>query len=590
MTAAWSALVAFLAGLVAWAELRRKRPRGAWRAAAGVLAVLSLAALALGTGPARGRSGARAAVIVTRGARPAAVRRLADSAGAVIRVLPDAGDPQRFGAGAVRVADLRALLRGAPSIERIIVAGWGLDSASLEAAGERSLGFAPAPGPPGVAAAEWSATVSRGGRLVVRGTTTGLDPGTLVSLGGPGASADSARVARDSTFALSLRPRAEGRFDYLLRAGGVAETLGVAVTPPRRTAVLLIEDAPSFESRYLDDWIRRTGGSLAARTRVSRDRFRTRFVARAPAALSPLSRALLDSFDVVLLDTRTLNALARGDRALLGAAVRGGLGLAVVANDPPLSGDAPLGDLALSAAPGRERRVSWDGSSGGAAVSLAPFRLRAGSTAERLVTDSTGEAVVAWRPEGAGAVLLTLVANPSRWQLGGDRERFADYWSLLLGAVARAPGREWRATHPAAVDRPVGLLRRGGGIAAARIEAPSGASDSVYLAQDPLEPERWEGRWWPRMGGWHRIADDSSSFDVRVSGGWIAEEAAVRRRATAARITAGRGTGQGDTEGPSRRIPDWVWLTLLLASLAYLWSAETPAARGDRSAAGRSRV
>lgn len=576
---------AVAAGLgLAWLEWRRPdRAFRTRRIAATVAAVVSLALLA-GGGGGNGRTDAETAIIATEGAVPSAARRLADSAHARIHVLARAGDARRFGTAARPTPGVAALLRDAPSVSRLIVAGWGLDSTELADAGRRPITFVPGPIPPGIETIRWSGQVPLGGRLVVRGSTTGVPAGSLIQLVGPQGIADTGRIARDSTFVLGTRPRAAAHLRYALRielGGGrvVAETLGTAVVDRPPPSVLILDRSPSFESRYLEDWLRDAGGSLAVRTEISRGRYRTRYLNRSAADLSRLSASALRSFDVVVVGTRTLADLQPADRSALESAMRdGGLGVVLRAEDATLRGGGMLEGFSLAASGGGDRvsRLTWIGDSGGGhPVDLAPLALRGDVGTRPLAADSAGRPVAAWRRQGAGAVAVTLVATPSRWRLGGEAERFASYWSLLLGAVSRPPAAQWEAAGPAMVDRPLHLVRFGPDTApAAAVRAPDGGRDSVFLAQDVIVPSRWEGTYWPRTSGWHRVGGDSLALDFDVAAtGWRTLEAAALSRATAERAAVVTPSGKRNAPGESRRIPAILLFGVFVGAAAVLWSS-----------------
>ena len=576
---------AVAAGLgLAWLEWRRPDRAFRTRRIAATLAAAGSLALLASSGGDGGRTDADTAIVATEGATPSAVRRLADSAHARVYVLPRAGEPRPFGAAARPTPDIAALLRDAPSISHLVVAGWGLDSLELADVGRRPITFIPAPIPPGIATVRWSAQVPLGGRLVVRGSTTGVPAGTLIELAGPQGIADTGRIARDSTFVLGTRPRAAAHLRYALRislGGGrvVAETLGAAVVDRPPPSVLLLDRSPSFESRYLEDWLRDAGGSLAVRTEISRGRYRTRYLNRAAGDLSRLGAAALHSFDVVLLGTRTLAELPPGDRSALESAVRdGGLGVVLRAEDPIPEGGGVLEGFSLAASGSVDRvsRLAWAGDSGGGRpVGLAPLALRGDAETRPLVTDSAGRPVAAWRRQGAGAVAVTLVTTPSRWRLGGEAERFASYWSVLLGAVSRPPGAQWEVAGPAMVDRPLRLARLGPDTAAAAVvETPDGGRDSVFLAQDVIVPSRWEGSYWPRTSGWHRVSGDSLGLDFDVAAtGWHTLEAVTLRRATAERAAAAAASTKRNAPGAPRRIPAILLFGIFVGSTAVLWTS-----------------
>lgn len=577
-------MAAALAAALGLGWLEWRRPDRAFRGrriAAAAAAVLSLALLAAGNS-ARTVS-TDTAVIATEGATPSVVRHLADSAAAPVYLLDRAGDARAFGGGARPTADLASLLRAAPSLRHLVIAGWGLDSTELAAAGERPITFVPAAVPPGIATIRWPGVVPLGGLVTVRGTTIGVPAGTPILLVGPQGVVDSGRIAADSTFVLETRPPAAARLRYALRipiSGVVAETVGVAVVDRAPPRILVLDRSPSFESRYLEDWMRDAGGALAIRTEVSRGRFRTRYLNSSAADLNRLSGPALRSFDVVVLGTRTLAALQPSERAALEAGVRdGALGVVVRAEAPEAPGSGLLEGFSLAPSGGIDRiaRVAWAGdSSGRRAVGLAPLTLQGDAATRVLAADSAGNPVAAWRRAGAGAVAVTLVATPSRWRLAGESERFAAYWSLLLGAVSRPPAAGWETTGPAMVDRPLRLVRFGPDTApAAMVEAPDGRRDSVFLSQDLIVPSRWDGSYWPRMAGWHRLNGDSLTLDFDVAAaGWRTLEATARERTTAERaaiVTAS--AAQRKAPGGPRRIPAIILVVVFVGATAVLWSS-----------------
>ncbi len=572
-------LIATLAALVLGAlEWRRPDPR--WRTARGVasvLAVLALAAL-LAPSPPPARDGG--GVLVTEGATPALVRRVADSLEAAVFVLPEAGAARAFGANARRVADLPALLRREPGLRRLTVTGWGLDPAAAGAAVPMPSGFVAAPAPAGIATLRWPRRAQVGSVVPISGSTTGIAPGTTIHLDGPGGPVDSASVSADSTFTLSARARAAGLISYMLRVdhGGMADTAGIEVVAPTPPRLLVLDDAPSFESRYLKDWMAREGADVVVRTRVSRGRYRTVSVNVASTDVAVLTPALLGRFDVILSDAPALAALSPGERDALERAVRErGLGLVVTAGAVAarLAGHGLLTAFQLHTTPGGglETQVRWNGSVTSPRATRAPYQLGLDGAVRSLAWDSTGHPLAAWAGAGAGAVAVTLVTAPSHWALTGDDATFRGYWALLLDAVARPtdPGWEIGMAGPLLVDRPMTLRRSGTEMTPVIVvQDPAGARDSVFLSEDAFEPGLWTGTYWPRQAGWYRIIDGTAAprFDVRGDDEWHAWQATARTASMQARIVS---QPAGERRRSRRQIPRAVWFGALFAAVALLW-------------------
>ena len=108
------------------------------------------------------------------------------------------------------------------------------------------------------------------------------------------------------------------------------------------------------------------------------------------------------------------------------------------------------------------------------------------------------------------------------------------------------------------------------GIPAISVTSPEGKSDAVALAQDPFDPSRWTGRYWPGTAGWHRLELAGSRaipFRVARNSEWVGLEASARLRATIPRIKP--------VESPSDRARGWLTplaFFLLIGALGVLWT------------------
>lgn len=584
----WSAVAALLAAGLIWLEFRR---------------------------PNRAHLPSRVAAVLTAVAAISALLILPSGAGRLTVLTP--GTPlmarSREGLPLDRIQSVPTFTSRQPVLR---LAGWGLLAHEWPDSLTGPVAFERAELPFGITQLDLPSEVEVGERLVIRGaaTLTGTDSAWIL-LEDPAGPRDSAALTRAAPeFALGDRPRAPGRIAYRLRLRGrgvpeVAETLGVAVQARAPLALLILDASPSFETAYLKRWLGERGARVAVRTAISRGRFRTERLNDPGGELGVLTPSVLARYDAVLADGGSVAALSPGERSLLERQVREqGLGLLITADAPKLLalgtcglirgvGIEPIGESRAG-----EGEKQGDRRTAKPVWTEAPRRSRTGIEAEAaslkpgsvesLVRDEAGRTVAGRRSAGNGRIALTLLRTPSRWVLEGEPELFAAYWSTLLRAVARdtvtrvmiAAEGPVRADHPLTVTLRVSSLRfgaasRGGTAVNPEIRAPrvslvtpSGMVDSLALAQDPFDPARWTGRYWPRVAGWHRLrlgGGRTIPFRVTHPTEWVGLEATARLAATTARLAS------APTRAGTRDLA-LTWLrpamfALLLAALTWLW-------------------
>ena len=333
-----------------------------------------------------------------------------------------------------------------------------------------------------------------------------------------------------------------------------------ALPPP---ALLILDASPSFETTYLKRWLADRGARLTLRIQLTRGRARVEQINDSDGPVAGLTSSALTRYDAVLAEAAALAALGAGERAALTQAVeREGLGLLLTAGDPAAAGLPLLTPFALAPAAEPDRRTArpaWAAmprrSRLGIEVEPAVLRRRAGQ--QQLILDERGRGLAARQSRGAGSVAVTLVRAPSRWQLEGETELFASYWSVLLQAVARDTGTEVRieGRGAPAVDRRMGItLLSGADPVRASIVGPDGTVDPVALARDAFDHRRWSGAWWPRSAGWHA---------VRLAGRDVPFLVVAR---------SDGGIAVAGTAGSERSVWVLVAFGVLLGALTWLWA------------------
>ena len=514
---------------------------------------------------------------------------------------------QRFSVGAItdldtaegpidRLATPGQLVLRLPDLQSINVLGHGLDEAQWrEIPEDLAVHFDP-PALSGPVQVQWTPRLVLGQALILSGIVRleareAVARLELIDPAGLAVATTSARSGQP--FVLTTTPRGPGALEYRLRVlrGDALITddpVGVFVSTDRGARLLVIQSAPSFETRRLTNWAAESGHALIVHSRISRDRDLSQGVNLEEGAPLARTASLLENLDLVLVDGRRWAELPAGEREMLLDAVRSGLGLVLLADMElaawlEVPANASLFGLGLDPVPAAEDVwPSWSGFAPEQPLPLAPFRFDLLS-ARPLTRDETGLLLEAWQPLGKGRVSVSLLRERHRWATSGESSTFARYWARLLRQVAReASGIRWLTPPADARPRPRQrhtLCATQGAASLSFAPRTATAEPATTPLVTPATGARVRcGVVWPTEPGWHvaRLFDaDGNAQDellLKVYGGeeWAAHRYAARQVATRARATATSAAPPGQRRVEVPLSPWWAW-SLLLFSAGALW-------------------
>ena len=615
------AVAAIGAAIFAWLEWRRPDQRN--RAARVVAACLATSALVLvgyftSKPTERMRKSDTEAVLFTQGATiPSATEASHGGRFALPRSRPTRPD-------VAVVPDVAFLRRHHPDVRHVRVEGSGLEPFELEAMEgvHLSVGERPsAPSTPTITFLHVPRQVALGARVEGQGRVDGLQSGEIVeiSLESPDGTRTTTSVGADNkaghNFSLvAPSPAAEGRFVWRLRMSRSSgenaqviadERVGISIVKPPLPRVLALDGAPRIETAHLQRWFAEMGGSFRSRTLVGAGRYRFATASEGAADFAAVDAELLGNVDVVLLDRRALFALSPDERAALRAAVsEQGTGLLLVPSGEGATVNEtqrveetdfflpwkiiPPPELETDDGASRSARLTWPGLS--APLEQAIPLDRIGVDLQRgdaeLVRDTQGRPIVVSARRGRGDIAISLARDTWRWQLAGNGEAFAGYWSHVLSHLARRVSTDsWRIanqeTAPLFVHQPVELRYSTAAATLVPAEVTSlhdGDRAVLPLAQDRDDSTTWRSTFWPRHAGWHRVSAAGGAhldFFVHEAEEWTSLAPARQRQATElfaalqTRVDTPFATPQA-RHGIASATPMALFALFLLSS-SYLW-------------------
>jgi hypothetical protein len=491
---------------------------------------------------------------------------------------------------------LLTLAEQQPALRRLHVLGQGLPVADLSLLNSIPVRLHADYAFRGFETAHWPAHLSLGETLPIEGTVAAsatAGSGAWVVLWADGAGRDSVRLAAgNGSFRLRYQPKTAGLVQYELQLHrpsqpAITELVPVEITAPQLPNVLLLTATPSFEFKFLKNFLGEAHYPVALRTSISRGLVQTDFVNLPTHALDRLTPALLARYGVIVADAATLATLTPAETQALQAAVRAGhLGIVVLAEAVPLPRAAPArADFTVRArpAPTLPQALRWPNMQGAARAPL-PASLIPMPELRVLVSGPQQAVAAASRRLGLGFAVVSVVPETFRWVLQGSQSVYASFWNrLLTAAVPPAPATAlWRVgsrwPHP---GQPLTLHLTGLLAETLPTAAPlaGGPAARLALRQDTRLPEWSSGQYWPTASGWHQVrgpGHTKSAFYVYPPTSWLGPERQERQLATAshnAAITKRDAAAELPVETTEPWPAAWFFGLFLLAA-GYLWLEE----------------
>jgi hypothetical protein len=507
--------------------------------------------------------------------------------------------PQVFGyhvqaKRAISVVDLAEFKARNPAVQTVHVLGYGLEEEALAELSTLQVLPHLSPLPIGVLSASWPQKITLAEQLVIQGKFTSAGQKTRLYLQAAGAKRDSIEIKEgaEQTFSLQFKPKTAGQFVYALQWRDAEdslhmEQLPVVVEAPRLLNVLLLSSAPSFEVKFLKNALAKKGHGVAVRSQVSKGISQTETVNLPNMQINRLTPALLQKFNVVLVDAATTQSLSGQEKLAVQQAVRQeGLGvLTTFTSDRPKA--IPFfAEAVFNRISGKEAingPVKWAGQTSTAVIlPLTAFALQPKLGQQSLAWgNSPKEALVITSRKGAGQVSVSLVPETFPLTLEGKEKLYQEFWATVLTSLAKPLEEPAIFVEPAfaAVHQPVTLTNSG----QSHLQKPIIASEqtkksvSVITVGSTALPSQLSLMFWPQQQGWHtfKTTDQiSSSFFTYPSNSWQTNRLYQLQQANMKAAKVGvQAAGNKDIK-QKEALPLWPFGLGLLLALGFLWIEE----------------
>jgi hypothetical protein len=460
------------------------------------------------------------------------------------------------------------------------VLGDGLPPDILGTTPDAHYAFFPGALPDGILSLRFSRRTVVHQTITLTGTLANSYQGTRLVLEGPGGAEDSLQIANNpASFALTFTPKQAGRFLYRFlvknEAGKLVDTIPmpIEVRGEKKLNILMLQEFPSAEVRYLKNFLAEQGHRLTLRYQLSRNIFRYESANTAPLKVARLDEKLLNDFDLLLLDSDALQSLPAADRRQLETALNKGLGVIVLFNGTP-TGSAALKALhAPEFAPLKQDTVHLTVMKQPLQL-LTPGRYIPAQDGFQSVLQSGTRSLSGYTFSGFGKTGFQLLNETYRFAAEGKPTLYAALWGPLIEQTARVRPQPARlkvlTPEPIYPNEPIDIEILADG------PTPTLLADSipVSLMEDVAIDGRYLGRVWFGETGWHSlaIAQDSaaqSGLYLHDPAHWQSARVAYQHQQN--QLRSGSSVTSGVTTHTLQRISPWIFFALFLLSAGFLW-------------------
>ncbi len=325
---------------------------------------------------------------------------------------------------------------------------------------------------------------------------------------------------QEQVLQFNASPKASGQFVYHLlekndKGDMVSdEPLPIQVLEGERLKVLIVNTFPTFETKYLKNFLTEKGHEVLARTQLTKGKYKFEYFNGASNPIYGFTAENLKGFDLLIIATGSYTVLGSASKAAMEKVAKmNGLGIFIQPNESLFRLSENQSPLQFN------RDFVTETSLGEPAQTLQkyPYNFQQDVRVQEILVDSL--AVAAYIPVEKGKMGTTVLQKTYQLVLDGSDGLYANIWSQILNTIVRGQDRvvEWKAvTQIPRSDQPFEFGLR---TSLNTLEVKTDGGVNIPLLQDGLVYSKWTGTVYPRKTGWNQLEvsnDSIASFSYYV--------------------------------------------------------------------------
>jgi hypothetical protein len=137
----------------------------------------------------------------------------------------------------------------------------------------------------------------------------------------------------------------------------IESKIPIEVKPEEKLNILFVQKYPTAEVRYLKNFLAEKGYAITVRSQISKTNFHYEYSNQESIRIDRLTPELLETLDLVFLDSESLNGLSPSELKTLEQACRAGLGAIILLNSTDTKSKIPLLNASATSLRARHRAI-----------------------------------------------------------------------------------------------------------------------------------------------------------------------------------------------------------------------------------------
>tara|TARA_R110002012_G_scaffold283304_1_gene473530 strand:- start:54086 stop:55840 length:1755 start_codon:yes stop_codon:yes gene_type:complete len=379
--------------------------------------------------------------------------------------------------------------------------------------------------PKGITKLNYPSAAFVGDDVTVQGSYSEGKKGNRLVLSSPrGTGIDSIRLGGlvEENFKLTMHPNVVGKFKYALVEKDSlstilsSEPLPLHIQERQSLKILMINNFPTFETKYLKNYLAEVGHQVTIRTQLTKNKFKYEYFNTAQQAFYNFTEKQLERFDLLFIDFESYLGLSRTDRSALDNSLKNnGLGLFIQPSVSFFNATPERSDFSFVTAESLKTSLGFAPE---VLVDKFPYNFKPEFGLEQIHQDKD-QTLTAYQRRVNGRVGTTVLQNTYELLLKGHKEVYEQFWAEVVTRLAKRnmATTEWlQSSKFAFQDEPFDFKIR---TTVLNPEVLNTDQTQIPLRQDMDLVNNWYGTSFPRTLGWQQLYlknDSLSTYDYYV--------------------------------------------------------------------------